>query len=195
MITTICLVRHGQTDWNKQHLIQGRANTNLNDEGIAQAHITADILLNNDKNWDKIYSSPLNRAYQTASIIKDTLNFKDDIIIENDLIEREFGVSEQQQITKELFDLINQDKIEGLETREQLGKRTLNILLSIAKQNEGKRILIVTHSHYIKGILSTLIPNYNFYSLLKNASLNYFYVEDNAIIKYDLNVEYKQGQD
>lgn len=187
MITTICLVRHGQTDWNKNHLIQGRVNTSLNEEGINQAKLTANILLKSDSIWDKIYSSPLNRAFQTASIIKDTLNYKDDIIIDNDLIEREFGKAEKQDITKEIFDLINEDKIEGLETRAELGKRTLSCLLNIANQSEGKKILIVTHSHFIKGVLSTQIPNYSFYSTLNNASLNYFYIEDNSIIKYELN--------
>ena len=58
MVTIICLIRHGQTDWNKQGLVQGITNKRLNEVGIKQANDAADFLLENDPTWDVILSSP-----------------------------------------------------------------------------------------------------------------------------------------
>ena len=44
METIICLIRHGQTDWNKKYLIQGTINNPLNETGKKQANDTANLL-------------------------------------------------------------------------------------------------------------------------------------------------------
>ena len=60
----LILVRHGQTEMNAQGLYFGKLNPPLNDLGINQAYEAKNKLLNID--YDKIYSSPLERAKQTA---------------------------------------------------------------------------------------------------------------------------------
>lgn len=62
----IYLVRHGQTDRNKEHRVQGRNGLPLNDIGIQQAK-NLSIKLNGIK-FDYVYSSPQERAIQTAQI-------------------------------------------------------------------------------------------------------------------------------
>ena len=62
----IYLIRHGQTDLNKQHRVQGRNGLPLNAEGISQAKALAKKLTNID--FDEVYSSPQERAVQTAEI-------------------------------------------------------------------------------------------------------------------------------
>lgn len=61
------IVRHGATDWNQAHKIQGAVDIPLNEQGCRQAqniaHRLADIPL------QRIFSSPLSRAYQTAQAI------------------------------------------------------------------------------------------------------------------------------
>ena len=76
----IYIVRHGQTDWNLEGRYAGRIDITLNDEGIEQANIIKEELKN--IKFDKVFSSPLIRAYQTAQIICDNQIIKDDRIIE-----------------------------------------------------------------------------------------------------------------
>ena len=75
----IVLVRHGQTEYNKKFLVQGRSDISLNDNGRNDAFQTAKVLKNSNLEFDLIYSSPLKRAYETATIIKDELNLGLDI--------------------------------------------------------------------------------------------------------------------
>ena len=62
----LILVRHGQTEMNVQSLYFGKLNPPLNDLGISQAYQAKEKLL--DIDYDIIYSSPLERAKQTAEI-------------------------------------------------------------------------------------------------------------------------------
>ena len=69
-MTTLILVRHGESEWNRAGRIQGQVNSPLTDLGIDQAKAIRDhlsgILLNQEL---EIYTSPLDRAIQTAEII------------------------------------------------------------------------------------------------------------------------------
>ena len=85
----LILVRHGQTEMNAQNLYFGKLNPSLNDLGISQAYQAKEKLLNID--YDNIYSSPLERARQTAEIC----NYLDkDIIFDSNLEEINFGIFE-----------------------------------------------------------------------------------------------------
>ncbi|MCY7009092.1 histidine phosphatase family protein [Fusobacterium simiae] len=85
----LILVRHGQTEMNAQRLYFGKLNPPLNDLGISQAYQAKEKLLNID--YDRIYSSPLERAKQTAEIC----NYLDkDIIFDPKLEEIDFGIFE-----------------------------------------------------------------------------------------------------
>ena len=63
----IYVTRHGQTDLNAKKLMQGRSDIPLNDTGRAQARAAREKLGN--IKFDAVYSSPLCRAVETASII------------------------------------------------------------------------------------------------------------------------------
>ena len=71
MTTELYLVRHGETDWNRQHRIQGLTDIPLNETGRAQARATGRLL--SRRSFDGIYASPLDRAMETARIIADEL--------------------------------------------------------------------------------------------------------------------------
>ena len=64
----VILARHGETEWNKKHLLQGsRSDTPLNQTGMQQAQALAERL--KDEQIKAIYSSPLQRAMYTARVI------------------------------------------------------------------------------------------------------------------------------
>ena len=67
----IYFVRHGQTDWNVAHRIQGAgaAKVDLNATGVAQAEVAAGGLARAGLSFDRTYSSPYRRAFHTAEII------------------------------------------------------------------------------------------------------------------------------
>jgi len=148
--TKIIAIRHGETDWNKIHKIQGISNIPLNQNGENQAKIIAEKLKN--EKFDLIITSPLNRAKKTAEIIFDFLGEKvhGGIKIEDDLIERNFGELDGTRMpeTQEQKMKIRLSKPNGGESINDVEKR----IKSVLKKYEGKKILIVAHWH----ILATL---------------------------------------
>jgi 2,3-bisphosphoglycerate-dependent phosphoglycerate mutase len=67
MVTRICIVRHGETDWNVEKRIQGHIDISLNAAGLVQAEATAAGLTGHV--FDAAYSSDLDRAWQTAQAV------------------------------------------------------------------------------------------------------------------------------
>jgi broad specificity phosphatase PhoE len=72
--TTIVLVRHGETDWNRDNRFQGHADPPLNDNGRAQARVLAAEL--RTQRFAAAYTSPLRRAAETAAILADGLGLE-----------------------------------------------------------------------------------------------------------------------
>ena len=71
----IIYVRHGETDWNRQGLIQGSVDTDLNETGHGQAKSVAALLARQDIEWAdyRIVVSPQRRAQQTAEHVMNAL--------------------------------------------------------------------------------------------------------------------------
>lgn len=68
-MTTVILIRHGETLWNQQHRYQGQLDSPLSELGHKQARLTAEYLAKQP--ITAIYSSDLGRALRTAEIIAD----------------------------------------------------------------------------------------------------------------------------
>ncbi len=66
-MTTVYLVRHGQTAWNKEEIFRGRSDIPLNETGLREAELAGEFLKSMEV--EAIYSSPLARAWQTAQKI------------------------------------------------------------------------------------------------------------------------------
>jgi broad specificity phosphatase PhoE len=87
-VTTLLLVRHGETDWNRDGRWQGHSDTHLNDIGREQAlRVAAEL-----HDVDVVYSSDLARARETAEIIAGALGL--DVRFDPRLRERSFGAWE-----------------------------------------------------------------------------------------------------
>ncbi len=156
MKTKVLLIRHGETDWNKDLRFQGSTDIPLCKEGIQQAKLASKKLAGN---FDIVYASPLDRAYETAKIICENTSITP--IINKDLREINFGPWEGYTLTQiqELYpnDFTNwrNDPIDGFFTGgdksiKEVSIRCKNAILDIVNNNKGKTILIVAHGGILR---------------------------------------------
>ncbi|MBQ7926135.1 MAG: histidine phosphatase family protein [Lachnospiraceae bacterium] len=99
------MIRHGETDQNKEKRLQGRSDIELNAYGRELAQITAGAL--QKVAFDRIYTSPLKRAKETAYILKGDRQIP--IIIEKRIQEISFGEYEGHCYKKENYDIPDPD--------------------------------------------------------------------------------------
>ena len=150
-MTTIVLIRHGETDWNIVGRYQGQADPPLNANGIKQAQILSKEL--QQSSIDLIYTSPLIRTKKTAEIISNQLNIQ--LIDEARLMEIHQGDwqtrlrSEIEDLYPELFAAWEKTPWEvsppGGENLQQVQFRVNNAVDDIVKREPGKKIGLVTH--------------------------------------------------
>lgn len=141
----IYIVRHGQTDWNKEKRIAGRADIELNMQGVLQAEQTAAKL--KDVNFDAVFSSPLKRTLQTAQIIT-----KLPVITDDRLIERSNGELEgklAKYMPKDINFNDENEKRFNIENIKDFRKRIFDFWQDITNNYKGKNVLVVTHSGVI----------------------------------------------
>lgn len=155
------IIRHGQTEMNTKMLMQGRSDYPLNYTGLAQAEEAASRFAEMDVKIDKVYSSPLVRALQTAKQIAPEA----DIVIDERLIEMDYGPYEGMDLRKpapevmDFFtDFVNVPAPEGMEPLANVVARLGEFLEEILEEAEHKNILISTHAIAMKGALEYLTP-------------------------------------
>lgn len=190
------LIRHGETDQNKNEVIQGRGDFLLSKAGINQSIEAGKTLKSLNYHFTKAYSSPLSRAKDTLKNILDTMGLNLDIKIENDLIEREFGELEGMKLTPYVRSLVVGDNAKGFEKKEVLFKRIKNVLLKIiSESSEDDEIIIVTHSHVIKPVLMMIDDKtYNFNSRLYNLGMVTIEYKNDSFKLIDANRGLANGQ-
>ena len=101
----IYILRHGTTEWNSLHKIQGRTDILLDDLGREMARQTGERLKERGIRFDKVYSSPLKRAYETAVLAACVENPEEDIITDKRLRELSFGRQEGQKVEGMMYDV------------------------------------------------------------------------------------------
>jgi uncharacterized phosphatase len=170
IITRICLIRHGETDWNATGRLQGREDIELNDLGREQALELADYFKTG--NWNEIVSSPLKRAFETAEILATQLDMPHIIVREN-LVERDYGEA-SGLLPEERKSRFPDGVIPGQEGFEHLRERAFTALNEIAEELKGRNIIVVTHGAFANSILYTISGGEfgSFKTRLKNACLN-----------------------
>lgn len=151
----ICLIRHGETDWNSMGKFQGREDIPLNKAGAAQIERAARYLKKSD--WDGIVSSPLLRAKMSAEIIRKKIGLRI-IHDEADLVERDLGKISGMTM-EEARRNFPDGNYEGIEPPDKLSERSVNALLKWVQVFDGKNIIIVTHGATINSILTNLSGN------------------------------------
>lgn len=164
MKTRIILVRHAECIGNITNRLSGRTNFDLTDNGVSQAKRLAQELKN--KKIDIIYSSPLQRAIDTAKIIAE-YNGNIDIRIDENLIEIDYGVCDVmswndiniqypniKKSWKEIYHYpIDIPKQESFFTVSERMERSIK---DIANTNKCKTVCIVSHGIAIQSYMFKL---------------------------------------
>lgn len=156
-MTTLILVRHGQSQANLEEYFAGHTNAKLTETGVKQAQLTAQYLKEN-YNISKVYASDLARAFETGRCISDIFNTE--IIPDKNLREVYAGKWEGEAfetITETykndystwLNDIGNAKCTNG-ESIAELVERVFSALTQIAKENDGKTVAIATHATPIR---------------------------------------------
>ena len=140
-MTTLLLIRHGETDWNAEGRLQGHTDRPLSDYGRRQAQQLGDQLKNEeleDEGLEAIYSSDLARARETAEIVGERLGLP--VGLDADLREKDWG-------NWEGLTSVERDRVEFVgESTEAHQERTLRALRRLSERHPGDaRILVVTH--------------------------------------------------
>jgi probable phosphoglycerate mutase len=150
--TLICLVRHGETDWNKRGILQGWTDVPINDLGRHQANEIAQTCA--QAGFNAVWSSPLVRALETAQIIAASLRLPPPSKHEG-LKERHFGAI--QGIPKDELAEQNPTQLEqilrrnpaaqfvGGESMDEFADRVLGAVIDIGHLHRNQKVLAVTH--------------------------------------------------
>src|SRR5438552_14571693 len=155
-MTEFLLVRHGETNWNRDGRFQGHADPGLNRTGREQARALADELAGEP--IVAIYASDLARARETAEIVGESVAAP--VVLDKEL--REIDVGEWQGLT---WPEVEERYPEGVrrwherghgwesgETYEALGERVGAALGRIAAEHPEGRVVIVAHGGTVRSV-------------------------------------------
>ena len=188
------LMRHGETFWNEKHLVQGSADIELNEKGIALAKLTIEGLKKEGIFFDKVFTSPYKRAYKTAEILADNI-----IPLEVDERVREMSYGRYEGVPlddikkdsqyKNMYNFFKHPEKyaeeEGCESYEQARKRVESFYLDRIAPNisDWKSCLVVCHGAIIRSFIAYLLDREigNLWETkLPNCSMNIFDIDEDG---------------
>jgi len=189
-MTKIILVRHGETDWNKEEIFRGRVDVELNETGIRQAEVLAEYL--SDLRIDTVYSSPLKRALKTAEMIASY--HRVDVEIAPGLIDFNYGKwqglphQEVKDRYKELYaewiESPHRVIIPGGESLDDVRKRAVGVVDEAIAKYEGA-VILVSHRVVNKVLICALLglDNSHFWNIrLDTCGITTFTYENKQFI-------------
>lgn len=148
----VCIVRHGETDWNISGILQGWTDVPINETGRRQARELAAAFAG--AGFASVWTSPLIRSSETAEIVASLLGLPAPVVHDG-LKERHFGAI--QGVPK--AELAEQDPLllqqilrrnpaahfEEGETMDAFADRVLDAVREIGARHAGERVLVITH--------------------------------------------------
>tara|TARA_A100001015_G_scaffold116583_1_gene129351 strand:- start:296 stop:928 length:633 start_codon:yes stop_codon:yes gene_type:complete len=165
----LILVRHGQSEWNAKNLFTGWKDPGLTDQGVSEAKNAGKLILEQNIEFDVMYTSMLSRAQKTGDIILGILNHKEIPIIKNEALnERHYGSlaglnkddarkkwgDEQVHIWRRSFDMPPPDG----ESLKDTADRVLPYFEAeiMPKVVSGSSILIAAHGNSLRALIMKL---------------------------------------
>ncbi|KAG1854625.1 phosphoglycerate mutase-like protein [Suillus subluteus] len=157
VIARLYVIRHGETEWNRARIIQGQADSQLNDLGETQAAMTGEAL--KAIHFDKAFTSDLSRASKTAEII---LQHHPDVILVKDQALRERFMGKLQG-TKGPTNS-SEPSLEPLEAMRErsvgwYNREIVPYVSSLADDPDGRcrNILVTSHGWLISSFFKSMI--------------------------------------
>lgn len=187
--TSITVIRHGETEWNRLGLHQGMLDSPLTVRGREQAYNVAELLQR--YTFHKLYSSDLGRAAETARIIGKALNLG--ITFDERLRERNLGQLGGLTLSQfkaeypeagERYSAGDPDYVlPGGESAVHAYQRSIGCFEEIAARHPGESVLVISHGLILEYLLkhSLGIPiRQKIRFTLKNCSINRFLKGENG---------------
>jgi alpha-ribazole phosphatase len=170
----LILVRHGQTDANLNHMLQGQSDGELNATGIQQVEELGRHL--KDFNIDRVIASPMRRARDTAAAIA---RYHQLTVITTPLVV-EWNCGVLDGVPAEIFKkkLLESDvplssfHPEGGETLVEVQQRAVIFLNDLTANYKDQTVLVCSHGDFLRALMSLLLQ-----ISIEEASIIYF---DNA---------------
>ncbi len=161
---SVYLIRHGQTEWNKERRFLGRSDIPLDEIGRAQAVRLANAMA--DLPLNQIYSSPLSRAWQTAEALAEgrscTIEAAEGLTeLDQGDLEGRYGANLQNEFPR-FYEQWRADpthvRIPGGETLAECAERSVETFRELVRRHtSGSSIAIVAHRVSISAVLAEVI--------------------------------------
>jgi broad specificity phosphatase PhoE len=160
----VFLARHGETEWNAEHRLQGRSDTRLTMQGHTHARALAELLAG--EKIDAIYTSTLRRTIETAAPLAAARSLRPEA--RSELDEISYGVLEghaahelEDPKLRDLWEARRRDKLgfkaPGGESYEELRARVAPITDELRLRHAGDTVLIVGHRATNRVLLGLLL--------------------------------------
>ena len=180
----IIFLRHGQAENNTKKILAGRSpGVDLTQVGIQQAEQSGKML--ESLNISAIYSSPIDRALQTAEIVGNHCNLEP--VTDDRLIELDMGkftkmpydeiFAKHGNVFLKFYEGSEEVSENGVETFAKVQKRVFEMVDFVINKHKNENIVLVTHMDPIKAMIGktlSLKPEILFELIIANASLNIF---------------------
>ncbi len=155
----VVLVRHGQTEANRDGFIQGQGDTPLTQAGINDTSIKTGKL--KDFRFDAVYCSDLGRARRTLEILQDRLPSLPKAVYLKELREIDFGEYTGRRKDEIMPEILRHKadmklKYPGGESGADLKRRVLEFFKKCLDRHENETLLVVTHY----GVMETAIKEF-----------------------------------
>ena len=194
----IIFLRHAQAENNTKKILAGRTpGINLTDDGKKQAEQAGKML--ESLNVSAIYSSPIDRALQTAGILGNHCDLKP--VTDDRLIELDMGkftkmpydeiFAKHGNVFLKFYEGSEEVSENGVETFAKVQKRVFDMVDFVINKHKNENVVLVTHMDPIKAMIGktlSLKPEILFELIIANASLNIFKNHDQKLYLTGINV-------
>jgi len=178
IMTSIYLVRHGQTAWNKEEIFRGRTDVPLDETGLKQAELAGGYF--KGIKIHGIYSSPLARAWETAQKIAHFHNLKVQPL--QGILDMSFGKWEGQshqdiqKNDKEAYRMWKEEphlvRLPGGESLDDVRVRAMAALEEVIRNHSGKTLVLVSHRVVNKALICGILglDNSHFWQITQDTT-------------------------
>lgn len=199
-MTKITVIRHGQSQGNVNKIICGHYDTPLTDIGREQAKLTGKHLVG--KKIDRIYSSDLCRAKETAEMIAGQIGMN--VTVDARLRERSCGIFDGKPVSDAILHplwdgFISKPhvNVDGGETIGQIYQRAKDFLGFLTNNHKNENIILVTHGGWlwvcVPVVLGVSIDSYYGFIGMDNCSMTNVVFDNGSYVLESLNQTYHLG--